>query len=99
MSDADVKMPEPVAHVHTNGDFCGVRQIVSEVWPVDLVTADQLRAAVLAERERCAKVCEEGASHGRHQMRTDPINTAFWNGYAAGADQCATDILESDHAD
>ena len=26
---------------------------------VQLVTADQLRAAVLAERERCAKVCDE----------------------------------------
>ena len=26
---------------------------------VQLVTADQLRAAVLAERERCAKVCDD----------------------------------------
>lgn len=53
-------------------------------------------AAMLAERERCAKVCEEVATHGRYQMEIDPINTAFWNGYSAGADQCATDILESD---
>jgi hypothetical protein len=27
----------------------------------ELVAADQLRAAVLEERERCAKVCEEGS--------------------------------------
>lgn len=54
------------------------------------------RAAILAERERCAKVCEDVATHGRYQMEIDHINAAFWNGYAAGADQCATDILESD---
>ena len=49
MSDADVKMPEPAVVCDCGGNY---------------YTADQLRAAVLAERERCAKVCDFMAKLG-----------------------------------
>ena len=49
MSDADVKMPEPAVMCDCGGNY---------------YTADQLRAAVLAERERCAKLADEYATWG-----------------------------------
>ncbi len=54
MSDADVKMPEPAVVCDCGGNY---------------YTADQLRAAVLAERERCAKVCE--AEHVLESLDTE----------------------------
>jgi hypothetical protein len=44
------KLPEPVAHVHSNGEFCYDVQVFSELWPVSLYTESQLSA--FAERVR-----------------------------------------------
>lgn len=42
-------LPEPVAHVHSDGDFCQDRLYRTEQWPVYFFTADQLRAHAAAE--------------------------------------------------
>ena len=48
--------PQATGHLHSNGDFCQERAVVAPAWwPVAMFTEDQLRAAVAAERERCAK--------------------------------------------
>jgi hypothetical protein len=66
MSEALPPLPEPVAHVHSNGEFCADRQIQSESWPVDLITVEQAReyGALCArqERERAALCCEDLAT-------------------------------------
>lgn len=36
------KLPESVAHVHSNGSFCADRQITSKDWPVRLFTEAQV---------------------------------------------------------
>ena len=64
-----------------------------------LVTADQLRAAILAERERCAKVCEaESTAHGG--VAAGPMTTErgklVYEAMAAGAKNCAAAIREGD---
>jgi len=56
-------LPEHVAHVHSNGDFCWDRNPEGVMlWPRDLYTAEAMRsyaeAAVLQERERCAKMAD-----------------------------------------
>lgn len=37
-------MPEAVAHVHSDGDFCQDRYYGNSGWPVYLYTADQMHA-------------------------------------------------------
>lgn len=58
-----VPLPEPISHIHSDGDFCWDREPQEKCWPVYLYTSDQLRAyaeAVRAdEREQCALICEE----------------------------------------
>ena len=63
------------------------------------ITADQLRAAILAERERCAKVCEaESAAHGG--VAAGPMATErgklVYESMAVGAKNCAAAIREGD---
>jgi hypothetical protein len=59
-------LPEAVGHLHSDGEFCQDRAVDLPVWwPVSLYTEEQLRAAVAAERERCAdalnmaRICAE----------------------------------------
>ena len=57
-------LPKPLGHLHSDGDFCQERMIDPHAtgWPVDLFTDDQMRAyaaaAVEAEREQCARICD-----------------------------------------
>ena len=68
-SDNDIEMPEAVGHLHSNGDFCYERHLDPiQGWPVDLYTADQLRAAVLREREKWQ------ADADRYQWLRDKAN-------------------------
>lgn len=39
---------EPVGHLHSNGDFCCEKRVISKEWPVSLYTAPQINV----ERER-----------------------------------------------
>lgn len=49
---SEIKLPEPaINNMGTDG---------WSWWPVEGYTADQMRAAILEERERCAKICENG---------------------------------------
>jgi len=57
--DLEVLMPEPVGHIHSDGDFCWVRNPNVAYWPEDLYTATQMREAILAATEKAAKVCED----------------------------------------
>lgn len=45
-----VEMPEPIGHVHSNGDFCWDRHPGMGAWPVSLITLDEARAYGLACR-------------------------------------------------
>lgn len=47
-------LPEPVAHMHSNGDFCQDMNVVSREWPVYLYTAEQVQA-VADERVRASE--------------------------------------------
>ncbi len=56
---------------------------------------DRLEAAVKAEREACARLCEEGAkvylAHW-HSIKDDEVLMRFWNGCEQGASRCADAI-------
>lgn len=57
------QMPAPVAHLHSNGDFCQDRFVpVESEWPVKLYTAAQMHAfraeGVREALERAAQACE-----------------------------------------
>lgn len=46
------KVPEPIAHVHSNGDVCLDRKPVADMWPVELITradAESYASAKVAE--------------------------------------------------
>ena len=54
--------PEAIGHLHSDGDFCLDRAVPQPVlWPVNLYTEDQLRAAVAAERERWQQIVKRVA--------------------------------------
>ena len=55
--DLEALMPEPVAHIHSDGDFCWDRKPAVAWWPENLFTADQVRQAMLDATERAGKVC------------------------------------------
>jgi len=55
-----------------------------------LYTADQLRAAVLAERERCAKVCERVSTEAMQKWVVQ--YTSHDQGCSHGASECADAI-------
>lgn len=60
-------LPDQVAHVHSDGDFCQDRYYGTSEWPVDLYTADQMRAyaaaAVAAEHARIVKRLRDEATY------------------------------------
>lgn len=66
-------LPDAVAHVHSDGDFCQDRYYGNSGWPVALYTADQMRAYAAqeraAERERWKAMllaaAREAYAHGR----------------------------------
>lgn len=39
---SELKKPEPVGHLHSNGDYCSERQAMPPEWPAPLYTAAQL---------------------------------------------------------
>ena len=55
-ADLEALMPEPVAHIHSDGDFCWDRKPDAVWWPESLYTADQVREAMQAATERAAKL-------------------------------------------
>lgn len=69
---ATVQLPEPAVLCDCGGNY---------------YTADQLRAAVLAERERCAKECERHTTHP-----DDPTNSVWMCAYNHVAGEIAAAI-------
>lgn len=67
-------MPEPIGHIHSDGEFCWDRNPPQPVfWPLSLVTLDAARsyaeACVAKERERCARICVAKARELRIEAR------------------------------
>ena len=75
----DVKLPEPAATIGPCM-FGGEPKVA-----VPVFTADQLTAAVMAERERCARVCEAIAPSGGRAWTESQHAAAVALGIAANA--------------
>ena len=95
MSDADVKMPplpEPDGWIGANDIDPDAG---SEGYSMPTLQA-YARAAVLAERERCAKVCEEFEAEWARLARGNRDGT--YDHMQNAAEQCACAIRESNKA-
>lgn len=106
MKDETISLPEPAAWLVTDGRTYRDKAFTSEINAIGsiaerkdgariepLFTADQVRAAALEERERCAKLCES--------MSRDWIargQTVNWEFRAHGAEECASAIRCGDPA-
>lgn len=79
MTDELPPLPEPAFRLKWVGGEYKVTK--PNIGNTDVYTADQLRAAVLAERERCAKVCES------QRMKSAPTGD-----YDIACEDCAAAI-------
>lgn len=63
---SEVKMPEPVGHLHSNGDYCHTRQPASNEcwWPVSLFTLDDMEAYAAAKVREALAQAAPGAQEG-----------------------------------
>lgn len=85
----DVKLPEPYARMpkieaDPENPYCAASVVMSSV---DVYTADQVRAAVLAERDRCALIADAKAE-GIARVNT-------YRGKVNHASQHAVDMVEA----
>ena len=88
-ADLEALMPEPVAHIHSDGDFCWDRKPDVAWWPESLFTADQVREAMQAATERAAKLCDEIKDACD---RVDEGGDLVMTSTAIGAEACAKAI-------
>lgn len=59
-----MKLPEPIAHVHSDGEFHWNRSHHPKVWPVDFYTEEQV-LAIVADLQSRAKAAEGDAGRWR----------------------------------
>lgn len=76
---SEIKLPEP--EINTKGTDGWLW------WPISGYTADQMRAAILEERERCAKICDDVSLQAvtAWKLAYQPQD----QGREIGADECA----------
>mgnify|MGYP006951085075 CR=1 FL=1 len=89
--ELEALMPEPAAHIHSDGDFCWERKPAVVWWPENLFTANQVRQAMLDATERAAKKCDEFSDHYTIQAREGDQSGASDHRAWAAAD-CAAAI-------
>lgn len=69
MTDDSIKLPEPEPEAYIWSPLMSRKKFLDFELPdvechyEPLFTADQVRAAVLQERERCAKLCEDSLEY------------------------------------
>ena len=91
-------LPEPVAHVHSDGHLCQDKAFNNTGWPVYFMTPEQVEAerqrcymlGVAAERERCAKLCEDISDD--YQRREGHRYPELRSDAESGANNCAEAI-------
>lgn len=70
------KLPDPVAHVHSNRALCYDKQVSSKEWPVYFFTAAQVETirleAVKAALDEAVRVCEQ------HDKDRHASETKWW---------------------